>query len=72
MELGYYGDDRETFEEWEHRMEIESFARKKQEKIDKRNAKDDALVTKIMAAIDAKYGHLLDRSDLNQIIKESK
>ena len=36
------------------------------------NAKDDALVAKIMVAMDAKYGHLLDRSDLNQIIKETK
>jgi len=46
--------------------------RKRLEKEAEQNAKDDALVAKIMAAMDAKYGHLLDRSDLNQIIKETK
>ncbi len=57
-------------------LKVEQDTLKKQEEIDKQNTKDDALVVKLMDAIDKKYGDafkkLMSTPDLDKIIKESK
>ena len=38
----------------------------------KKKSQEDIIAEKVIAAIDAKYGHLLSKPDLNQIIKDTK